>query len=106
MTTGSGIGTETVSRGNNSAKLLNFGKAILPSGKAYVATAPTTDKANEDTSIAGMRLDRLFRATASLSTCVSLGGSTSGFFSGVSTTCVRLGSIGQSHRWTSDGCFA
>src|SRR4051794_31844887 len=28
--------------------MLRCGRVILPSGKAYVATAPTTDEANED----------------------------------------------------------
>src|SRR4051795_1598697 len=99
MTAGSGIGTEAVWRGNSSAKLLKFGRATLASGKAYIASAPMTVKANEDTTIASIRLERLVRATGSLSSCVSLlGVSASGSFSGVSATCVRLGSIGQSRR--------
>src|SRR4051794_2841737 len=63
MTAGSGIGTEAVWRGNSSAKLLKFGRATLASGKAYIATAPMTVKANEDTTIASIRLERLVRAT-------------------------------------------
>jgi hypothetical protein len=95
LTAGSGIGTEAVSRGK--AKLLKFGRAILNSGEANMATAPMTAKANVDTTIAGIRLDRLFSATGSLSSCVSLfSASACGSFSGVSATCVRLGSMGQS----------
>ena len=99
LTTGSGIGTEAVLRGNKSARLLKFGRAKLAPGKAYIATAPMTVKANEDTTIAGIRLDRLFTATGSLSSCVFLlSVSASASFSGVSATCVRLGSMGQSRR--------
>ena len=99
LTTGSGIGTEAVLRGNKSARLLKFGRAKLAPGKAYIATAPMTVKANEDTTIAGIRLDRLFTATGSLSSCVFLlSVSASACFSGVSATCVRLGSMGQSRR--------
>src|SRR5436305_3068471 len=55
-------------------------------------------KANEDTTIAGIRLDRVFTATGSLSSCVFLFSvSACGSFS-VSATCVRLGSMGQSRR--------
>src|SRR5947208_3008854 len=108
MTAGSGIGTEAVSRGNSSAKLLKFGRAKLAAGKAYIAPAPMTVKANEDTMIADIRLDGQFRATGSLSGCVFLPSvSASGSFSGVSATCVRLGSMGQkpSRGRSSDGCF-
>src|SRR5438270_12483213 len=99
MTAGSGMGTEAVSRGNSPAKLLKFGREILASGKAYIATAAMTVKANEDTTIASIRLERLVRATGSLLSCVSLlSVSASGSFSGVSATCVRLGSMGQSRR--------
>jgi len=99
LTAGSDIGAEAVSRGNSSAKLLKFGRAILNFGKANVATAPMTTKANEDTTIAGIRLDRLFSATGSLSSCVALfSASASGSFSGVSANFVRLGSMGQSRR--------
>jgi hypothetical protein len=64
-----------------------------------MATAPMTTKANEDTTIAGIRLDRLFSAAGSLSSCVALfSASASGSFSGVSANFVRLGSMGQSRR--------
>src|SRR5216683_1854368 len=67
-----------------------------------MAAAPMTIKADTDTTIAGIRLERLFSAAGCLSSCVSLFGvSACGSFSDVSATCVRLGSMkqGQSRRW-------
>jgi len=96
LTAGSGIGTEAVWRGNSSVKLLKIGRAILKYGKAYTAAAPMTTKADKDTTIVGTRLDRPFNATGCLSSCVSLFSvSSRGSFSGVSATCVRLGSMKQ-----------
>jgi hypothetical protein len=109
VTVGSGIGAEAVARENSSAELLKFGRAILKFGKAYMAAAPMATKADTDATIAGIRLDRLFSAAGCLSSCVSLFSvSACGSFSGVSATCVRLGSMkqGQSRRWMvhADGC--
>ena len=92
LTTGSGIGAEAVSRENNSAKLLKFARAILKFGKAHVAAAaPTSTKTDNDATIAGFRLDRMFSVTGCSSSCVSLlGASACGSCSSVSATCVRL----------------
>ena len=58
-----------------------------------------TANANEHTTIAGIRRDRMFSATDSLSSCVSLFSvSACDSFFCVSVTCVRLGSMGQSRR--------
>jgi hypothetical protein len=64
-----------------------------------MAAAPMTTKADTDTTIAGIRVDRLFSAAGCLSSCVSLFGvSACGSFSGVSSTCVRLGSMKQGQK--------